>query len=1115
LHRVTYARAAGDCYPNRCGNGWPWHIWDRSGADAIPYAFDSTVPSRSRDVVRNAISILEDTTCITFTEVPASYIAKPKVLVVIDESSPGCWASPAGYPLSVGAQESRINLQACRESYNLGNVLHEFNHVLGVAHEHKRADRGQYIQIKWQNIEDDWVAQYTVDGQTHQGEAYDYGSIMHYPAGDAIDTLPGGTHNGRLGQRNHMSKADVRQLRDMYACDREGTVSCSDRSDQLATLFQNDEYTCPQFAANGWCNHQTYKNTIQFLCQVSCGMCPSPATQLKLPSGPDQTDGHPTCKEVEQECPSGALTGREQWMLKRCPETCRKMAAPAAVPADADVMSSVDPKTEESGTERGGASAGDPESAVMAALGGASAVICLGLVMPRQKREVGEDGERRTRAVTLEENEGEGLIQSHHQRVKSLMQGTVADEVKRAHRCFNIILCVGTLVIVSLVAALVLGRFRASRRVQGFHPMYAEELFVDMGCFPLLGEDLTDDSSVDLYDTECATSEDATCRSGLPFYRLAFHKDGEPFVYKSTCARFCLSKGFDISGVVRGKECRCGTSAENLANWDASGTGPHTRAGLKWQDEANRKTDTSSPECKITATRYVGPLKLSPTGEARKLDLQHFNEQDFAYVKTILTQSRTFLTADDLGSRSAPLVEGRDIGPAPGNAVEGRSCYPRRCGRGWPWPLWPTKDGVRGAAQGIPFAFDAAVRDDTKLLFRLVLDDVQKETCLKFMEVPVEDKAPKIKVTEEGPTCAASSLGFADADTELNLGGCNTLRLKGRVLRELTHVLGMGWEETRLDRGTWVEVPEGQYHQNANEYIGSAATGRAPYDYDSITHSSSMVLHGKEAIALKTLPASGVSGWRDQIIGMHDCQVGQREGLSKGDIAQLRDMYGCDQEEIPCVDLVGTGSLAISLADGSLQNATCASWASRCDDEVHGAVIRYYCAASCKACPKKLWGKKKVKGGDEANVLGFDFTVRNEGFDLCKDDDKGKVSAMIDAEMSWLTAANVTEVLITPGDCSTGPSYQGVAKVSIVGDIPLFTVAELNGEFKERGMVDLMVESFWMGEQVPSKLYKIVQTHRFIYVVEGVAAFALTTSVLMCCVLQWLRTEWEVVIEDE
>ena len=35
-----------------------------------------------------------------------------------------------------------------------------------------------------------------------------------------------------------------------------------------------------------------------------------------------------------------------------------------------------------------------------------------------------------------------------------------------------------------------------------------------------------------------------------------------------------------------------------------------------------------------------------------------------------------------------------------------------------------TEDGVRGAAQGIPFAFDAAVRDDTKLLFRLVIFDI-------------------------------------------------------------------------------------------------------------------------------------------------------------------------------------------------------------------------------------------------------------------------------------------------------------------------------------------------------------------------------------------------------
>jgi len=47
------------------------------------------------------------------------------------------------------------------------------------------------------------------------------------------------------------------------------------------------------------------------------------------------------------------------------------------------------------------------------------------------------------------------------------------------------------------------------------------------------------------------------------------------------------------------------------------------------------------------------------------------------------------------------------------------------------------------AHQGIAFAFDAGVKESTRLLFRLVLDDVRKETCLRFTEVPVEDPRPE------------------------------------------------------------------------------------------------------------------------------------------------------------------------------------------------------------------------------------------------------------------------------------------------------------------------------------------------------------------------------------
>jgi len=94
-----------------------------------------------------------------------------------------------------------------------------------------------------------------------------------------------------------------------------------------------------------------------------------------------------------------------------------------------------------------------------------------------------------------------------------------------------------------------------------------------------------------------------------------------------------------------------------------------------------RLNDTSSPECKIIATRYVGPpSKLTEKGQAKLLDLDHLNEMDFAYVKTILTGSPTLLVADFLANRTSPMREGRDIGPPPGALAKNRSCYPRRCG---------------------------------------------------------------------------------------------------------------------------------------------------------------------------------------------------------------------------------------------------------------------------------------------------------------------------------------------------------------------------------------------------------------------------------------------------
>lgn len=105
-----------------------------------------------------------------------------------------------------------------------GNTIHEIGHTVGLWHEQSREDRNTFVNVVFANI--DPSMQHNFNQQIADGDdlgAYDFGSIMHYPAtafsinGQATivprQPLPPGVV---MGQRNGLSQGDIEGVRMMY-----------------------------------------------------------------------------------------------------------------------------------------------------------------------------------------------------------------------------------------------------------------------------------------------------------------------------------------------------------------------------------------------------------------------------------------------------------------------------------------------------------------------------------------------------------------------------------------------------------------------------------------------------------------------------------------------------------------------------------------------------------------------------------------------------------------------------------------------------------------------------------------------------------------------------------
>src|SRR5579863_2883407 len=129
-------------------------------------------------------------------------------------------------PCQQGQSSSAVGMAGGQQYVNLspttqlGNVIHEIGHAVGLYHEQCRPDRDQYITVNYSNIKAGYAGQFNIQ-QGNVNTAYDYGSIMHYSAeAFAIDnTIPTITPLNpapNMGQRTGLSALDIQGIKIMY-----------------------------------------------------------------------------------------------------------------------------------------------------------------------------------------------------------------------------------------------------------------------------------------------------------------------------------------------------------------------------------------------------------------------------------------------------------------------------------------------------------------------------------------------------------------------------------------------------------------------------------------------------------------------------------------------------------------------------------------------------------------------------------------------------------------------------------------------------------------------------------------------------------------------------------
>ena len=175
----------------------------------VPYTINPSFPRQQRELIHQAIQDFATKTCIRF--VPKTRNHRDYVDIQYDRSVDCGVANICRW--GRGMQFAKIGRNCIND---LQTYVHELAHSICMAHEHKRADRDEYVVLNRNrnpNHHD-----YRVEGSdyTTLGLLYDYESVMHYPC--PIDFRPKSPHVTGCRTGRSLSVLDAEKINAFYNC---------------------------------------------------------------------------------------------------------------------------------------------------------------------------------------------------------------------------------------------------------------------------------------------------------------------------------------------------------------------------------------------------------------------------------------------------------------------------------------------------------------------------------------------------------------------------------------------------------------------------------------------------------------------------------------------------------------------------------------------------------------------------------------------------------------------------------------------------------------------------------------------------------------------------------